>query len=163
MWVRSRNVAPLISLRTSLKRKIPSGINQRGFFCFSGASRIRLRQFLRQTAPAKTKCLHSVGFCFGHRHQNASIYCLCPKQKNPFVRRGSFCFRVWCLQESNQGHTDFQSVALPTELRHHPKILRILEPACAREDSVLILRQTGAAKIHIFSYLQNFSSKKYFI
>lgn len=27
-------------------------------------------------------------------------------------------FLRWCLQESNQGHTDFQSVALPTELRH---------------------------------------------
>ena len=25
---------------------------------------------------------------------------------------------LWYLQESNQGHTDFQSVALPTELRH---------------------------------------------
>ena len=25
---------------------------------------------------------------------------------------------VWYLQESNQGHTDFQSVALPTELRY---------------------------------------------
>jgi hypothetical protein len=25
----------------------------------------------------------------------------------------------WYLQESNQGHTDFQSVALPTELRYH--------------------------------------------
>jgi hypothetical protein len=25
---------------------------------------------------------------------------------------------VWCLQESNQGHKDFQSFALPTELRH---------------------------------------------
>ena len=24
----------------------------------------------------------------------------------------------WYLQESNQGHTDFQSVALPTELRY---------------------------------------------
>ena len=24
----------------------------------------------------------------------------------------------WFLQESNQGHTDFQSVALPTELRN---------------------------------------------
>jgi hypothetical protein len=24
----------------------------------------------------------------------------------------------WCLQESNQGHIDFQSIALPTELRH---------------------------------------------
>ena len=27
------------------------------------------------------------------------------------------CFK-WYLQESNQGHTDFQSVALPTELRY---------------------------------------------
>ena len=26
---------------------------------------------------------------------------------------------LWYLQESNQGHTDFQSVALPTELRYH--------------------------------------------
>ena len=25
---------------------------------------------------------------------------------------------MWFLQESNQGHTDFQSVALPTELRN---------------------------------------------
>ena len=25
----------------------------------------------------------------------------------------------WYLQESNQGHKDFQSFALPTELRHH--------------------------------------------
>lgn len=28
-------------------------------------------------------------------------------------------FLMWCLQESNQGHMDFQSIALPTELRHH--------------------------------------------
>ncbi len=26
---------------------------------------------------------------------------------------------LWCHQESNRGHTDFQSVALPTELWHH--------------------------------------------
>jgi type III pantothenate kinase len=25
----------------------------------------------------------------------------------------------WCLQGSNQGHMDFQSIALPSELRHH--------------------------------------------
>ena len=28
---------------------------------------------------------------------------------------------VWCLQESNQGHKDFQSFALPTELRHQQR------------------------------------------
>ncbi len=26
---------------------------------------------------------------------------------------------LWFLQESNQGHMDFQSIALPTELRNH--------------------------------------------
>jgi hypothetical protein len=26
---------------------------------------------------------------------------------------------LWYLQESNQGHKDFQSFALPTELRYH--------------------------------------------
>lgn len=25
---------------------------------------------------------------------------------------------MWCLPDLNWGHTDFQSVALPTELRH---------------------------------------------
>ena len=28
-------------------------------------------------------------------------------------------FKWWYLQDSNRGHTDFQSDALPTELRHH--------------------------------------------
>lgn len=37
------------------------------------------------------------------------------KQKNPAILLGF----LWYLQESNQGHTDFQSVALPTELRYH--------------------------------------------
>ena len=29
-----------------------------------------------------------------------------------------FRFKLWYLQESNQGHMDFQSIALPTELRY---------------------------------------------
>ena len=29
---------------------------------------------------------------------------------------------MWCLQESNQGHMDFQSIALPTELRHQTAV-----------------------------------------
>lgn len=29
---------------------------------------------------------------------------------------------LWCHQESNRGHTDFQSVALPTELWHQGTI-----------------------------------------
>ncbi len=35
-------------------------------------------------------------------------------------KREKHCFSLlWCHLESNQGHTDFQSVALPTELWHH--------------------------------------------
>ena len=36
--------------------------------------------------------------------------------KNSELRTGS---GLWYLQESNQGHKDFQSFALPTELRYH--------------------------------------------
>ena len=31
----------------------------------------------------------------------------------------SYGIILWYLQESNQGHKDFQSFALPTELRYH--------------------------------------------
>ena len=38
------------------------------------------------------------------------------------------CLFVWYLQESNQGHMDFQSIALPTELRYRaaPNVSRAL-------------------------------------
>ena len=40
--------------------------------------------------------------------------------KSPSKLDGLFVVAtLWYLQESNQGHTDFQSVALPTELRYH--------------------------------------------
>ena len=32
----------------------------------------------------------------------------------------------WCQQESNRGHKDFQSFALPTELWHHHVVLYIV-------------------------------------
>ena len=46
------------------------------------------------------------------------------KQKIPiFIENQDltlFCFSLlWCHRESNQGHKDFQSFALPTELWHH--------------------------------------------
>ena len=34
-------------------------------------------------------------------------------------KREAICFPLWCHQESNRGHMDFQSIALPTELWHH--------------------------------------------
>ena len=37
-----------------------------------------------------------------------------------------FCFSYqWCHQESNRGHKDFQSFALPTELWHLVALLRV--------------------------------------
>jgi hypothetical protein len=35
-------------------------------------------------------------------------------------------FTKWCHQESNRGHKDFQSFALPTELWHHHVVLYIV-------------------------------------
>ena len=35
------------------------------------------------------------------------------------LKQGFSKRRRWYHQESNRGHTDFQSVALPTELWHH--------------------------------------------
>ena len=57
----------------------------------------------------------------------ASIPLILPilgKEKSPnfFEIQGftSFFFlKKWCHQESNRGHKDFQSFALPTELWHH--------------------------------------------
>ena len=53
-----------------------------------------------------------------------------------------FCF-VWCHQESNRGHKDFQSFALPTELWHH-----------------LFFFVLASAKVVLFFILPNIFSKK---
>ena len=42
------------------------------------------------------------------------------KQKKPLNYFRDF---LWCHQESNRGHKDFQSFALPTELWHHHYVL----------------------------------------
>ena len=41
------------------------------------------------------------------------------------LKQGFSKRRRWYHQESNRGHTDFQSVALPTELWHHWFCLRV--------------------------------------
>ncbi len=56
---------------------------------------------------------------------------------------------MWCLQESNQGHMDFQSIALPTELRHQ----RLL--AAANIISILRYPNKNEKKAKcFFSFLQ---------
>ena len=51
---------------------------------------------------------------------------------------------VWYHQESNRGHKDFQSFALPTELWHHPVLIYLyindLRIACSPLVSVFSLR-----------------------
>ena len=49
---------------------------------------------------------------------------------------------LWCHQESNRGHTDFQSVALPTELWHPRK--------CGAKIKVFSSVQTVLAKKRLF-------------
>ena len=39
-------------------------------------------------------------------------------QKTGEAPGGPGASRLWCLPESNWGHMDFQSIALPAELRH---------------------------------------------
>ena len=51
-------------------------------------------------------------------------------------------FTKWCHQESNRGHKDFQSFALPTELWHHrycltgAKVGKIFEIASVEGEKV---------------------------
>ena len=40
------------------------------------------------------------------------------KNKKSCISFDTAFFIVWCHQESNRGHKDFQSFALPTELWH---------------------------------------------
>ena len=55
---------------------------------------------------------------------------------------------LWCHRDSNQGHKDFQSFALPTELWHHHLCLTFLKR---------VQRYT------LFSYLQTFLQKLFHI
>ena len=54
--------------------------------------------------------------------KKCKIYLFLTEIKNPDfllkIRIFVFAFLKWCHLELNQGHTDFQSVALPTELWH---------------------------------------------
>ena len=52
---------------------------------------------------------------------------------------------LWYLQESNQGHTDFQSVALPTELRY-----QALLSGCKYNFKIRIYKQNPEKKVLIF-------------
>ena len=69
-------------------------------------------------------------------------FAFCEKIKNPDSGNQDFTVFFssrWCHQESNRGHKDFQSFALPTELWHHcfsfavAKVVKLLDYASALE------------------------------
>ncbi len=58
----------------------------------------------------KSWAINDIQKVFFHKFTNI-------ENKKPLSKESGFT-TWWCLQESNQGHKDFQSFALPTELRH---------------------------------------------
>ena len=63
--------------------------------------------------------------------------------------------RKWCLLELNQGHMDFQSIALPPELRHQVAMLFgiMLFPYCGCKGSAFSLTpQIFRGKFSIYFY-----------
>ncbi len=72
------------------------------------------------------KMLKYRGHLQGHLQFERKWFILvCHKNKKPFKLQNlkgfvrNYIISLWFLQESNQGHMDFQSIALPTELRNH--------------------------------------------
>ena len=69
-------------------------------------------------------------------------HCICPRKalrkkrlvkqtkKKSYIAVTLYHFK-WCHQESNRGHKDFQSFALPTELWHHHVFLPYTTGAAA--------------------------------
>ena len=57
----------------------------------------------------------------------------------------------WYLQDSNRGHTDFQSDALPTELRHHNFAIKKLLPFLFAAAKVRIISQCTMDNNFFFS------------
>ena len=54
---------------------------------------------------------------------------------------------MWCHQESNRGHKDFQSFALPTELWHHHFLF-----AVAKVELIFDISKYFRKKMYYFSF-----------
>ncbi len=77
----------------------------------------------------------------------------CIEKKRPKLRFGSF---LWCWTELNCRHTDFQSVALPTELQHRS----LFEGAKVQLFFELsALKRKKSIKKFIFLYLRHLQLK----
>ena len=66
---------------------------------------------------------------------------------------------LWYLQESNQGHMDFQSIALPTELRYLLKaganisLFLLLQNKCTKKPKQIV-------SVFQFSALKNYAARE---
>ena len=73
--------------------------------------------------------------------------------------------RKWYLQESNRGHTDFQSDALPTELRHQFRFFQSRRFVKAVNRAAIL--SFAGAKVRTFfgstKFFHNFFQKKSFL
>ena len=90
------------------------------------------------TAPAMVGCGATA-----RRHSLLCLYCCLFRDKGDIktkkrVTQMSNSFFLWCHQESNRGHKDFQSFALPSELWH--QLLKKLDFFLASAKVVLLFR-----------------------
>ena len=63
-------------------------------------------------------CCGLVRVLLENRHRNIACFALGETETLDSKRNQGFLFLLWYHQESNRGHKDFQSFALPTELWH---------------------------------------------
>jgi len=61
------------------------------------------------------KSLASQEFCFVVQLKKVKLFFVFQQNKSPITKQWGFLRLMWCLQESNQGHKDFQSFALPPD------------------------------------------------
>jgi type III pantothenate kinase len=74
--------------------------------------------------------------------------------ENLLIFKGCDCF-LWYLQESNQGHMDFQSIALPTELRYRYLHSVLSGNAGANIEPFLYYPKQNIKKINLYLYPVN--------
>ena len=87
------------------------------------------------------------------------MFCTVEAKRKPLnfneFRGCIFCFdSLWCHQESNRGHKDFQSFALPTELWH-------LAFASANVEQIFYLRKYFTKNVYKIFKLYFFTLSLY--
>ena len=91
------------------------------------------------------------------RKSIADFFCILQKKPDSFENQ---VFK-WCHQESNRGHKDFQSFALPTELWHQHSYVRnqCFSIAVAKVRKLLELANISAEKMRFLCKKRHFCGK----